>query len=229
MTQMLFVHLAKTGGTSVRRILKASAANSFDCIHHHTFFRFRHGERVHRSRLDLSRLDPYPLAFLMVRHPVTRLVSCYRYFQAGGLNAQSKDRFFPADQAAQKFLIRHAPSLEECCHSLAEIAAHIPHFQPMSSWLDSWPNPLADRVLTGRQEQFDRDLQMLFEQLGVPLDTALLQRSNSSDSLKSSLSKIGLSAEALAKLQEFYAEDFRRFNYRLDPDLDPGVPNNDGR
>ena len=216
MTQLLFVHLAKTGGTSVRRILKASAANSFDCLHHHTFCRFRHGERVHRGRLDLSRIGPYSLAFLMVRHPVTRLVSCYRYFQAGGLNAQSKDRYFPADQAAQKFLMCHAPSLEECCHSLAEIAERIPHFQPMSSWLDGWPNPLADRVLTGRQEHFDRDLQLLFEQLGEPLNTALLQRSNSSGSLKSASAEIGLSAEALAKLQAFYTEDFRRFNYRLD-------------
>jgi len=87
----------------------------------------------------------------------------------------------------------------------------------MPSWLDGWPNPLADRVLTGRQEHFDRDLQLLFEQLGEPLNTAILQRSNSSGSHKSASAEIGLSAEALAKLQAFYAEDFRRFNYRLDP------------
>ena len=219
MSQLLFVHLAKTGGTSVRRILKASAANSFDCLHHHTFIRFRDGERIQRGRLDPSRIGPYPLAFLMVRHPLTRLVSCYRYFRAGGLNAQAGDRVFPADKAAQQLLIRQAPSIEDCCNKLPEIATRIPHFQPMAFWLDRWPNPLADRVFTGRQERFDTDLQLLFDQLGVPLNPAWLQRSNSSGPLQAASpeARAGLSAAALEQLQAFYAEDFRRFGYNLRP------------
>ena len=230
MTQLLFVHLAKTGGTSVRKILKASLANSFDCVHHHTLIRFRNGERMHRGQFKPSELDPYPLAFLMVRHPVARLISCYRYFLAGGLNAQAGDRFFPGDQAAQHFLERLAPNLEQCCQQLPEIAAQLPHFQPMTFWLDALPNPLADRVFTGRQERFDADLKMLFDQLQVPLDPVLLQRSNSSQPAPSSPSlspsspsssfacgKHELSAQALAQLQAFYADDFRRFNYSLKP------------
>ena len=219
MTQLLFVHLAKTGGTSVRRILKASAANSFDCLHHHTFIRFRDGERVQRGRLDPRRIGPYPLAFLMVRHPLARLVSCYRYFRAGGLNAQAGDRVFPADKAAQQLLSRKAPSIEDCCKKLPEIATRIPHFQPMAFWLDRWPNPLADRVFTGRQERFDADLQLLFDQLGVPLNPAWLQRSNSSGPLQAASpeARAGLSAAALEQLQAFYAEDFRRFGYNLRP------------
>jgi hypothetical protein len=230
MTQLLFVHLAKTGGTSVRKILKASQANSFDCVHHHTLIRFRNGERVHRGQFKPGELDPYPLAFLMVRHPVDRLISCYRYFVAGGLNAQPMGRFFPGDQAAQRFLERLAPSLDQCCQQLPEIAARLPHFQPMSFWLDALPNPLADRVFTGRQERFDADLQLLFDQLQVPLDPALLQRSNSSPpepllasapSLLSgeiALSASDLSPAALAQLQAFYADDFRRFRYSLKPE-----------
>ena len=217
MSQLLFVHLAKTGGTSVRRILKASAANSFDCLHHHTFIRFCDGQRLTRSRVDLTRLGPYRLAFLMVRHPIARLVSCYRYFLAGGLNSQSKGRTFPADQSAQEFLARHAPSLEQCCQVLPEIAARIPHFQPMAFWLDGWPNPLAERVFTGRQERFDADLKLLFDQLGVPLNPAWLQRSNSSVPLQAAAPDAGLSPAALEQLQAFYAEDFRRFGYSLEP------------
>ena len=219
MSQLLFVHLAKTGGTSVRRILKASSANSFDCLHHHTFIRFRDGERIQRGRLDPSRIGPYPLAFLMVRHPLARLVSCYRYFRAGGLNAQAGDRVFPADKAAQQLLIRQAPSIEDCCNKLPEIATRIPHFQPMAFWLDRWPNPLADRVFTGRQERFDADLQLLFDQLGVPLNPAWLERSNSSGPLQAASpeARAGLSAAALEQLQAFYAEDFRRFGYNLRP------------
>ena len=40
MSQLLFVRLAKTCGTSVRRILKASAANSFDALNHPPSFAF---------------------------------------------------------------------------------------------------------------------------------------------------------------------------------------------
>ena len=230
MTQLLFVHLAKTGGTSVRRILKASQANSFDCVHHHTLIRFRNGERTHRSQFKPSELDPYPLAFLMVRHPLARLISCYRYFLAGGLNAQPSDRFFPGDQAAQRLLERLAPSFEHCCQQLPEIAAQLPHFQPMTFWLDALPNPLADRVFTGRQERFDADLHLLVEQLQLPLDPALLQRSNSSPpepvlasapsllSGETAPSASDLSQGALAQLQAFYADDFRRFNYSLKPE-----------
>ena len=230
MTQLLFVHLAKTGGTSVRKILKASLANSFDCVHHQTLIRFRNGERVHRGQFNPRELDSYPLAFLMVRHPVARLISCYRYFLAGGLNAQASDRVFPGDQAARHFLERVAPSLEQCCQQLPQIAAQLPHFQPMSFWLDALPNPVADRVFTGRQERFDADLHLLFEQLQLPLDPVLLQRSNSSPpepllasapsllSGETAPSASELSQGALAQLQAFYADDFRRFNYSLKPE-----------
>ena len=219
MNGLLFVHLAKTGGTSVRRILKASAANSFACIHHHTLLRFQDGQRVERRRFAPKELAPYALAFLMVRHPVDRLISCYRYFSAGGLNAQAGEQQFPADRAAQQLLQQLAPSLEQCCFKLPEIAAELPHFQSMVHWLDALPNPLAERVITGRQERFDADLQLLFEQLGVPLDPALLQRSNSSGPVQPSAPQgAGLSAEALAQIQAFYEDDFRRFNYPLAPE-----------
>ena len=228
MTQLLFVHLAKTGGTSVRKILKASVANSFDCVHHHTLIRFRNGERIDRSQFKPRELKPYPLAFLMVRHPVARLISCCRYFLAGGLNAQPGDRFFYGDQELQSFLKRLAPSFEQCCQQLPQIAERIPHFQPMTFWLDALPNPLADRVFTGRQERFDADLQMLFDHLQMPLARALLRRSDSSRAAQSRPSPLPslafgervLSANALAKLRSFYAEDFRRFNYSLKSETD---------
>ena len=118
---------------------------------------------------------------------------------------------------ALQLLIRKAPSIEDCCNKLPEIATRIPHFQPMAFWLDRWPNPLADRVFTGRQERFDADLQLLFDQLGVPLNLAWLQRSNSSGPLQAASPDTGISAAALEQLQAFYAEDFRRFGYSLEP------------
>lgn len=216
MTKLLFVHLAKTGGTSVRRILKASKLTSFDCIHHQILLRFQYGRRIERRRIPADEIGPYPVAFLMVRHPIARLISCHRYFSAGGLDAQSVNKRFPADQVAQQLIQQLAPSLEQCCHQLPEIAERLPHFKPMSFWLDALPNPLADRVFTGRQERFNADLKLLFRQLQVPLNPDLLGRSNSSGPEKISLAIMAeLSVDALGKLHAFYAEDFRRFNYRL--------------
>ena len=215
MKQLLFVHLAKTGGTSVRRILKASSVPQFDCIHHYTFCSFLEGKRVHKFQLEAMRLSYYRFAFLMVRHPLARLISCYFYFLAGGLNAQSKSRFFPSDLARQKFFIHHAPSLEQCCHKLDQIAESVPHFRPMSFWLDRLPKPLAECVFIGRQECFERDVHSLFNHLNVPLSQGLLQRSNSSPVRPQESPEFQLSSEALSKVHAFYAEDYQRFNYRL--------------
>ena len=59
--------------------------------------------------------------------------------------------------------------------------------------------------------------QLLFDQLGVPLNPAWLQRSNSSGPLQEASPEAWLSAAALEQLQAFYAEDFRRFGYSLEP------------
>ena len=78
MTKLLFVHIAKTGGTSLRRLLKTtSATSSFDCLHHNHLIRFRDGEQVDRARVDPRSLSCYDIAVLTVRHPLNRLRSCY--------------------------------------------------------------------------------------------------------------------------------------------------------
>ena len=59
--------------------------------------------------------------------------------------------------------------------------------------------------------------QLLFDQLGVPLNPARMQRSNSSGPLQAVVPDPGLSAAALEQLQAFYAEDFRRLGYSLEP------------
>ena len=166
---------------------------------------------MHRGQFKPSELGPYPLAFLIVRHPVARLISCYRYFSAGGLNAHPSDRFFPGDHAAQRFLEQLAPSLEQCCDQLPQIAAQLPHFQPMTFWLDAPSPPLGRSRLHRTAERFDADLQMLFDQLQLPLDPALLQCTNSSRLAQALLSfmpsssltggESELSTGALAQLQ----------------------------
>ena len=65
--------------------------------------------------------------------------------------------------------------------------------------------------------------QALFDQLGVTLAQAWLQRINSSGLLQAATPAAGLSAAALTKLDIFCAEDFRRFNYLLATDGGPVV------
>ena len=209
MKRLLFVHLAKTGGTSLRRILRANpSTHSFDCIHHSTFIRFRDGRRVDSVPLKPEVLGHYDIAVLMVRHPLKRLHSCYHYFLQGGLNRRGKGEF-RSDLAAQRFLQTQAPTLSDCCRQLPEIAGRIPHFQPMGHWLDALPNPLADLVFTGRQERFDADLQRLYQLLGLDPRELSQEHRNSSGVQQ----EIAWDPSSLRLAETFYASDFQRFNY----------------
>ena len=207
--RLLFVHIAKTGGTSLRRLLQSMpATSSFDCLHHNLLLRFKKGEQVSREQVDPFFLSGYDVAVVTARHPLKRLRSCHRYFLAGGLNGRGKG-YFPADEAVQKFLQERAATLDDCCHKLAEVAARIPHFQPACHWLDALPNPVADVVFTARQESMQRDIQRLCSLLDLPGPVDELDHRNRSvgapDQSWQSTSRV--------HAERFYQSDFQRFGY----------------
>lgn len=217
MKRLLFVHLAKTGGTSMRRILRAnSATHSFDCIHHSTLIRFREGRRVESLPFNPQVLGHYDVAVLMVRHPLKRLHSCYHYFLKGGLNQRGKGEFL-SDTAAQRFLQTQAPTFAECCRQLPEVSGRIPHFHPMGHWLDSLPNPLADLVFTGRQERFEVDLQRLYQLLGLDPRQLSNEHRNSSGVQE----EIDWDPLSLRMAESYYASDFQHFGYERTAPLRP--------
>lgn len=213
MRKILFIHLAKTGGTSVRRLFQNHPQlHSFDCIHNGVFIRFRDGVRIERCPLIASKLTRYDVAILMVRHPLARLLSCYNYFLAGGRNQlEGKERIFPHGIKHQTFLLEKAPNFLECCQNLSEISRNIPHFQPVCHWLDQIPNPPADLVLTGRQERFDADLAIILELLNVKNIGDLTKRHN--QSRPSHQDPWCSESRRLAAV--FYRGDFQRFGYAL--------------
>ena len=209
MTRLLLVHIAKTGGTSLRRLLKRTPATAnFDCFHNGNLLRFQAGKRIERKPLDPLDLEHYDVAVLMARHPLDRLASCYRYFLDGGLNQRSHGRFL-GDVAAQSLLLKQAPTLDACCRCLPEIAERIPHFRPASHWLDPLPNPLADLMFTGHLERFQSDLQRLFELLGLDLSDVELDHVNRSQSVVDEV----LKPLSIQLVERFYAADYRRFGY----------------
>tara|TARA_B100000674_G_scaffold422514_1_gene374701 strand:+ start:612 stop:1895 length:1284 start_codon:yes stop_codon:yes gene_type:complete len=207
--RLLFVHIAKTGGTSLRRLLRSMpATSSFDCLHHNYLLRFEQGEQVSRERVDPFSLSRYDFAVVTVRHPLERLRSCHRYFLAGGLNGRGKGHF-PGDAAVQDFLHERAPTLDDCCYKLHEIAARIPHFQPACHWLDVLPNPMADVVFTARQESMQRDAKRLCALLGIPAPVHELDHLNRSDGA----SDKAWQSNSLVQAERFYHLDFQRFGY----------------
>ena len=66
---LLFVHIAKSGGTSLRRLLKSNKGIfRFDCFHNGSL-RFIDGHCVERIDADLNALDKYDVAVVALRHP----------------------------------------------------------------------------------------------------------------------------------------------------------------
>lgn len=207
---LLFVHIAKTGGTSFRRLLKSNKKiSSFDCFHNGSLLRFIDGHCVERIDADLNALDKYDVAVVALRHPLSRLQSSYHYFLSGGLNGRGKGRF-PADLQNQKFLRSVAPSFSSCCHNLAQIADQIPHFRPASFWFDSLRRPLAKSVFCCRQESFSSDVNAFFNSIGTPLYHSL-ERRNQGLAFQSSLGNQAFADVCL--VEKFYADDYLQFGY----------------
>ena len=211
MRRLLLVHIAKTGGTSLRRLLKNTVSTStFDCLHNGRLIRFVSGNLVGREVFSLPKFELYDVAILMMRHPLDRLESCYRYFLNGGLNV-GRENVFQSDLDLQIYLQQTAPTLSACIQRLPDIAARIPHFQPACYWLDVLPNPCADLVFTGRQENFDQDMKRLSRLLDLDPESFQAEHLNASSSYVNQRSVVDQLSLCLA--EQFYADDFRRFGY----------------
>lgn len=214
MSRLLFVHLAKAGGISFRRILRSySATHNFDCFHNGYRLAFDKGALQSRDRWSDVPLQHYGTAVMVMRHPLSRLRSCYYYFLAGGLNHRGKG-IFPADTAVQQFLLDYAPSFNECCKQLPLIAERVPHFRPACYWLDKLPNPLADLVFVARLERFGRDLEQFFSLMGVSFDCDMLEHRNKSSN-ELAVMNDRLDAGSHLLVEQFYCDDYRRFAYPL--------------
>ena len=213
MSSLLFVHIAKTGGTSLRRLLKAhEGITRFDCFHNGFLLRFENGCRVSRERADLSSLETYDAAVVAIRHPLARLQSCYHYFLAGGLNGRGSGEF-PGDHVFQEYLKTFAPTFSVCTQKLDLISARIPHFRPASDWFDSTSRPIAKSIFCCRQESFSVDVNAFFKSLKLPF-SGLLEHRNKSMYVMGMASSV--SAQELRCIEQFYSADYDRFGYSFD-------------
>ena len=211
MSSLLFVHIAKAGGTSLRRLLKThDRISRFDCFHNGFLLRFENGRRVARDRVELNSLEKYDFAVIASRHPLARLQSCYRYFLSGGLNGRGMG-VFPDDLRKKKFLQSVAPSFSDCCLRLAEISEQIPHFRPASAWFDSLVGPPAKSLVCCRQESFSADVNGFLKVLGLP-PSGVLEHHNKG--LAGSDSSFTPDLVDLKRVEGFYCNDFSLFGYQ---------------
>lgn len=210
MSSLLFVHIAKAGGTSLRRLLKSHEGISrFDCFHNGFLLRFENGRRVGRDRVELNSLELYDVAVIALRHPLARLQSCYRYFLSGGLNGRGKG-VFPDDLRKKELLHSIAPNFSDCCHSLAEISEQIPHFRPASVWFDSTVGFPAKSLVCCRQESFSADVNGLLGVMGLPPSGGLEHRNKG---LAGSSASVASDLADLRLVEDFYRNDYSLFGY----------------
>ena len=210
MSSLLFVHIAKAGGTSLRRLLKSHEGISrFDCFHNGFLLRFENGRRVGIDRVELNSLDQYDVAVIALRHPLARLQSCYRYFMSGGLNGRGKG-VFPDDLRKKEFLHSVAPSFSDCCQRITEISEQIPHFRPASVWFDSMVGSPAKSLVCCRQESFSADVNGFLRVLGLPPSGDLEYRNKG---LASSSTSVASDLADLRNVEDFYRKDYSLFGY----------------
>ena len=145
-----------------------------------------------------------------MRDPLTRLASCWNYFSHGGLNQYSEKKHFHGDMEFQELLRKEAPTLEQCCFRLDFVAKSIPHFRPMTGWIDQLPEYIRQKMVIGKQERYALDVNACLGRIAPDVNSYKIAHVNQS-SVR--LSALGLIAAAIGNARNYYADDYRRFGY----------------
>ena len=203
----LFVHIPKTGGTSVNRVMTHAAAplnpdgdSDVDNLHHLT-------AAVLRARLPA--FDSY-FRFAVVRNPWDRLVSEYHYRtqHAGGHFPYLAPEPVPADPSFDWF-VRRLESVD-----LSRLR-HVEgcHLYPQSAYLCSADHRLLVDLLC-RFETYGADVRAALERAGcLSAGAAPLSALNTSRHAPYQAYYDAVTRELVGRR---YKEDVVRFGYRFD-------------
>ena len=194
--RLLFFAMPKCGSASMYAV---AMRYGFD-IHNHDRRSAEFVELYNREDLDER------LVFTIVRDPVDRVYSAWRYLKAGGGNApdaSDSEKFLQPEEDFDEFVKRSFSRVD------ALILKQI-HFRPMVDWVIH-PNGSNALNLSFPLEQieFVAD-QFVPGFLGVPPKQVSLRQENRSQ-IKSD-GQIPLSNEGLMLLQKVYRADFEFYN-----------------
>ena len=209
--KLLFIHLAKTGGSSIRQMLnKSSPKIEYDCIHNGKLISFQNNQIIRNKITKKVSAEDYEYTSYFVRNPYLRLLSCYKYFHGGGLN-QFSSKNNPGDKLTQEIIKSHFPSFKECCHNLKEFCEIVTHAKPMSDCISSSCVLRTNQksVIQGRYESYNKSVLNLFSQLGESLSSNDILKVN----LTSNKDEYEYDTSMKNEVYNFYKNDFVSFNY----------------
>jgi hypothetical protein len=182
--KVLFIHIPKTGGTSICKVLYGRNLPHFTAeFHYNAFSTFIAG---------------IP-SFSVMRHPVQRLVSCYRFTVAGGTDIMASSRF-------ERLRLRGLESFETFVDFLFEARGR----------LSRLPNTFHDQsaFVLGRDGQVLTTRLYCLDEKGQPpaelvrsLGVASIPRLNATKP-----TPVTISSETEAKIRQLYARDFEIYD-----------------
>ena len=156
----IFIHVPKAGGSSIEQ-----SSIFHDQRNETNEYVGGHKTALEYKRVYPDKFDKY-FKFTLVRNPYSRLVSAYFYLSRGGGRGNSYD----TEIFKKHFEHREKDFVSFCRNSLSEeLIEDVVHFQPQYKFLcDDNMNILVDFI--GRQENFVKDAQKIFEKIGLPYE-----------------------------------------------------------
>lgn len=213
--QFVFVHIMKTGGTSISSCLADTLSwqdinlgGTQKDTHNNAAYRQQFGLAKHstaaaiRDVIGEQRWNDY-FTFAFVRHPYSRAVSLYRFAETLARNNADKPEA-PANKMPIVQTFKSAKSLAEFLQTLkADNALGV---QCQKNWVtDHEGSTLVDFI--GRYENIDRDYQHIAERLHLP-QKQLPQKNPSGKT-----SALTLTDSDYALMSELFREDIEFFDY----------------
>ena len=196
---MLFVHIPKTGGTSVERLFKQSGyrmayrdgkvgRDSFNWV------RQCSPQHLHAAMLEQTlRLDRFDVIFTLVREPIARFRSEYAHRQRDDLRTDTASVDAWVDQVLSDF--ERDPYVWDN------------HIRPQSEFL------LEGSEVYRLEDGLEHMAADLRDRFGLVLNDEVPHAMNRAAATGISSREVQVSPRTEERLREFYREDFERFGY----------------
>jgi hypothetical protein len=173
--RLLFVHVQKTGGTSITSLLKAPAVGARDYLRPHDPYRVALHASDHGRHLGYTKV-----AF--VRNPFDRLVSWYSCITSKArLLSEVEKRSTPCYNRLRQYVLEHAATFDDFivhCAEAQDRSGWQPFLQNQCDYLVDDAGSLAMDFI-GRFESLQADFQAMCDLLGLG-NTPLPHRNSSS-------------------------------------------------
>jgi hypothetical protein len=196
---VLFVHIPKTGGTSIRDNPKVEQVNADGWLHAPPWMKMGNERAIYDAGGSLRPFEDFPLewhypSFAFVRDPWDRLVSCWKDFHY--LRAQTELQFGEFVELARWVGLpeQHVDNREHILHHLA------PQTHPVHG--------LQHAKSIGRYETLETDLDRFCDENGLPRITPLPRHRDSSAHPSPERTP-----ELERLVREMYAEDYKMLEH----------------